>query len=185
MEMYPAVKPKKAYGAAWVQTFPALYHAILSAAPTPPAALSATQPPDTALVKALERLGSMEAFVTSRSINAEHDAELLARIEFAREALRLHATPTPTDQVPPGKLSPRHFSNLDALQSRADETLKQEEWAVIDPVSLPADTLGKIREALTAIKQECSPEGTSAERDAYAFATAALALLPSTDGEGT
>lgn len=36
---------------------------------------------------ALERLGSMEAFVVSRAVTA-HDAELIARIEYAQEALR-------------------------------------------------------------------------------------------------
>lgn len=36
---------------------------------------------------ALERLGSMEAFETSRMIDKLHDAELLARIEFARSTL--------------------------------------------------------------------------------------------------
>jgi hypothetical protein len=38
------------------------------------------------LTRALERLGSMEAFVVSRTIGAG-DEELMARIEFARKAL--------------------------------------------------------------------------------------------------
>ena len=39
------------------------------------------------LREALERLGSMEAFNLSRAIDPKHDAELLARIDFARAAL--------------------------------------------------------------------------------------------------
>lgn len=37
--------------------------------------------------EALERLGSMEAFVVSRAIDPRRDEELLARIDFARAAL--------------------------------------------------------------------------------------------------
>ncbi len=40
----------------------------------------------------LERLGSMEAFTVSRSIDHKHDSELLARIDFARLALNPQAT---------------------------------------------------------------------------------------------
>jgi hypothetical protein len=36
---------------------------------------------------ALERLGSTEAFDVARAIDPERDAELLARIDFARAAL--------------------------------------------------------------------------------------------------
>jgi hypothetical protein len=37
---------------------------------------------------ALERLGSMEAFTLSRVIDPERDAELLARVDFARASLK-------------------------------------------------------------------------------------------------
>lgn len=40
------------------------------------------------LRSALERLGSMEAFDVSRVPDPEKDAELLARIDFALEALK-------------------------------------------------------------------------------------------------
>jgi Lar family restriction alleviation protein len=39
------------------------------------------------LREALERLSSMEAFVIARAVNPDQDAELLARIDFARAAL--------------------------------------------------------------------------------------------------
>lgn len=39
------------------------------------------------LTKALERLGSMEAFEVARAVNVAADAELLARISFARAVL--------------------------------------------------------------------------------------------------
>jgi len=40
-----------------------------------------------ALEEALDRLGSMEAFKGPRTVNADRDAELLARIDFARATL--------------------------------------------------------------------------------------------------
>lgn len=40
----------------------------------------------------LARLGSMEAFVMARAVDADRDEELIARIDFAREALQSTGT---------------------------------------------------------------------------------------------
>ncbi len=45
--------------------------------------LSASPPPHD-VVGALERLAGMEAFTNSRMVDPDRDAELLARIDFAR-----------------------------------------------------------------------------------------------------
>ncbi len=50
-----------------------IYGAMLSASPPPPD-----------VVGALERLAGMEAFTNSRMVDPDRDAELLARIDFAR-----------------------------------------------------------------------------------------------------
>ena len=44
------------------------------------------------LLKALERLGSMEAFDLSRSIQPKYDKELLARIDFARSIAKVETS---------------------------------------------------------------------------------------------
>jgi len=53
------------------------------------------------LEAALDRLGSMEAFLQSRVVDPEADAELIERIKFAERALKRLATP-PTPEIGDG-----------------------------------------------------------------------------------
>jgi len=59
--------------------------AALDAAGFAPMPKASPPPPD--VVGALERLAGMEAFTNSRMVDPDRDAELLARIDFARAIL--------------------------------------------------------------------------------------------------
>lgn len=61
--------------------------ALIAQAPTLERALARQREVNAGLVAALERLASMQAFEGPRMVT-EHDAELIARINYAEEALK-------------------------------------------------------------------------------------------------
>jgi hypothetical protein len=65
----------------------AVYGSVAKAEAEIPADLRALIADHARLAAGIERLGSMEALVSARGIDKERDAELLARIDFARTLL--------------------------------------------------------------------------------------------------